>query len=422
VLRTTSRGKHALGAVSGANRLVALRPLASDEGTETMTEGYSRSFRPDVQALRALAVGLVVWYHAHLPGLHGGFLGVDVFFVISGFVITGVLLQEQQKRGSISIADFYGRRIRRILPAATVVLVLTLFAVYHWLGFIAGAQNATDAKWVAAFMGNLHFASTGTQYLSATLPPSVFQQYWSLAVEEQFYLVWPLLFFVLVAAFPKISPRTKLLTALVAIIVASYAWSVVETGQNEVWAFFSPLTRAWELALGASIAVLVPVLRDRSKRLGLALGILGVAGIVASALLFKASTPWPGSAALVPVAATALVIAGGTLRQSSEFGRITTFSPIQWLGNISYSLYLVHWPVLTIALEYSIKGSLPVGSELELVSLSIVISAILYYALENPLRKWKLLKQSRVLTYCMGAILIAISYGAIFWHIHNVAK
>jgi peptidoglycan/LPS O-acetylase OafA/YrhL len=339
--------------------------------------------------------------------------------VISGFVITGVLLQENQKRGSISIAGFYGRRIRRILPAATVVLILTLFAVYHWLGFVSGATNATDAKWVAAFLGNFHFASTGTQYLSATLPPSVYQQYWSLAVEEQFYLVWPLLFFTLAALFPKISPRTKLLTALVAIMIASFAWSVIQTNDNEVWAFFSPLTRAWELALGASLAVLVPVLRDRAKRLGAGFGIVGFAGILASALFLKSSTPWPGSAALLPVAATALVIAGGTLRQSSGFGKFTNFAPIQWLGNISYSLYLVHWPVLTIALEYSIKGTLPIRTEFELVALSLVISAILYYGLENPIRKAKWLKESRVFTYSMGAFLILASYAAIFWHIHN---
>jgi peptidoglycan/LPS O-acetylase OafA/YrhL len=366
-----------------------------------------------------LAVGLVVWYHAKLPGFHGGFIGVDVFFVISGFVITGVLLQEHQKRGSISIAGFYGRRIRRILPAATVVLVLTLFAVYHWLGFIAGAQNATDAKWVAVFLGNFHFASTGTQYLSATAPPSAFQQYWSLAVEEQFYLVWPPLFFALAALLPKVSPQKKLLTALIAIMIASFVWSVIQAGQNPTWAFFSPLTRAWELALGASLAVVVPVLRDRGKRWGSGLGILGVAGIVASAWIFNSSTLWPGAAALVPVSATALVIAGGTLRQSSGFGKLTNFLPIQWLGNISYSLYLVHWPILIIALEYSIRGSLPIHSEIELVALSIVISAILYYAIENPIRKCKLLKQSRVLTYSMGAILIGISFGAIFWHLHN---
>jgi peptidoglycan/LPS O-acetylase OafA/YrhL len=387
----------------------------------TVAEEHPRAFRPDVQALRALAVALVVWYHADLPGFHGGFLGVDVFFVISGFVITGVLLQERHQKGSISLVDFYGRRIRRILPAATLVLVLTLFAVYHYLGFVAGDQNAVDAKWVAAFVGNVHFAATGTQYLNSTLPPSAYQQYWSLAVEEQFYLVWPLLFLTLTAFLPKTPSRIKLLGALVVIMCVSIYWCIVETSRNEIWAFFSPLTRAWELALGALLAVLVPVLRDRAKRLGTALGIVGVVIILASAWTIKPSTPWPGSAALVPVFATGLVIAGGTLRQSSGFGVVANFVPVQWLGNISYSLYLVHWPILIIAEQYSISGTLPLRSEVGLVALSLAVSAVIYYAVENPIRRSRLLKRNRVLTYLMGAGLIGISYAAIYWHLHNVS-
>ena len=386
-----------------------------------VAEEHPRAFRPDIQALRALAVVLVVWYHADLPGFHGGFLGVDVFFVISGFVITGVLLGEHHQKGSISLVDFYGRRIRRILPAATLVLVATLFAVYHYLGFVSGDQNAVDAKWVAAFVANFHFASTGTQYLNSRLPPSAYQQYWSLAVEEQFYLVWPLLFLTLTAILPKTPARTKLLAALVAIMCASVSWCIVETSRNEIWAFFSPLTRAWELALGALLAVLVPVLRDRARRLGTALGILGVVIILVSVWTIEPSTPWPGSAALVPVFATGLVIAGGTLRQSSDFGVVAHFLPVQWLGNISYSLYLVHWPILIIAEQYSISGALPLHAELELVALSLAVAAVIYYGVENPIRRSGLLKRNRVLTYLLGAGLIAISYAAIYWHLHNVS-
>src|ERR1700728_4000983 len=135
-------------------------------------KNFPAEFRPDVQAVRALAVALVVLYHANIPGVHGGFLGVDVFFVVSGFVITNVLLRERASKGSTSIPGFYARRIRRILPAATVVLIVTVFATYHWLSYITGAVNAQDAKYVAAFVGNFHFASTGTQYFTASLPPS----------------------------------------------------------------------------------------------------------------------------------------------------------------------------------------------------------------------------------------------------------
>src|ERR1039458_2545764 len=155
---------------------------------------YPKEFRPDIQALRALAVLLVVLYHANIPGIHGGFRSVDVFFVVSGFVITNVLLRERASKNTTSIPGFYARRIRRILPAATVVLIATIFATYRWLSFITGASSAEDAKFVAVFIGNFHFAAIGTQYLTAHQPPSTLQQFWSLAVEEQFYLVWPILF------------------------------------------------------------------------------------------------------------------------------------------------------------------------------------------------------------------------------------
>ena len=175
-------------------------------------------------------------------------------------------LEERERKGSISIVDFYGRRIRRILPAATLVLVVTLFAVYHYLGFVAGAQNATDAKWVAAFVGNIHFATLGTQYLTATLPPSAYQQYWSLAVEEQFYLIWPLLFFALTAFLPRIPAKTKLLIALVAIMLVSIFWSIVETRRTNYGQFFSLLTHAWELAPGSCARCSCPCLPRIEQR------------------------------------------------------------------------------------------------------------------------------------------------------------
>src|SRR6202167_2866730 len=217
---------------------------------------YRSEFRPDIQAVRALAVVLVVLYHADIPGVHGGFLGVDVFFVVSGFVITNVLLREKASTDGTSIPGFYARRIRRILPAATVVLIATVFATYHWLSYITGAINADDAKYVAAFVGNFHFATLGTQYFTASQPPSTLQQFWSLAVEEQFYLVWPVLFLLLRLPWKVLSPVVRLISVHTVVIGLSLAWSIIETSQNEVCAFFSPLSRAWELAVAALLAVL----------------------------------------------------------------------------------------------------------------------------------------------------------------------
>src|ERR1035437_1849212 len=194
---------------------------------ELDAQDYRAEFRPDIQAVRALAVSLVVLDHADIPGVHGGFLGVDVFFVVSGFVITNVLLRERASKGTTSIPGFYARRIRRILPAATVVLIATIFATYHWLSFIAGAISADDAKYVAAFVGNFRFAYLGTQYFTATQPPSTLQQYWSLAVEEQFYLVWPVLFLLLTLPWKAFAPVTRLVSALSVMIGLSLAWCII---------------------------------------------------------------------------------------------------------------------------------------------------------------------------------------------------
>ena len=357
-------------------------------------------------------------FHAHIPWFHAGFLGVDVFFVISGYVITTVLLQERESKASTSLAGFYGRRIRRILPAATVVLIATLWAVYHWLGVVSGVTNATDAKWVAAFMGNFHFASTGTQYLTANAPPSAFQQYWSLAVEEQFYLVWPLLFMALVSFWPRVSLQRKLIAGLAVIIASSLLWSVVETGQNQVWAFFSPLTRAWELALGAGLAVVAPYLRDRSPRFGMMLITLGYLVIAGATWAFSESTPWPGSAVMVPVLATGAVIAGGTMRQSQGFGVVTRSTPVQWFGNTSFSLYLVHWPIIIIATEFAVQP-LSTRSNVLLVLSSIIVAAISYYVIENPIRRSQVLKRSRLATFVLGAAMIGASYLAIYLEIRH---
>jgi peptidoglycan/LPS O-acetylase OafA/YrhL len=379
---------------------------------------YRAEFRPDIQAMRALAVALVVLYHADIPGVHGGFFGVDVFFVISGFVITNVLLRERASKGTTSIPGFYARRIRRILPAATVVLIATVFATYHWLSYITGAINADDAKYVAAFVGNFHFATLGTQYFTATQPPSTLQQFWSLAVEEQFYLVWPLLFLIITLPWKRFSPVPRLMSVLAVVIGASLAWCIIETSQNEVWAFFSPLTHAWELALGAILAVAGPHLRGRAPRWGLILGAAGLVVILLCTWFYTSATLWPGSAVIVPVVATGAIIAGGSLRGPDSFGRFAKFPPFQWLGNISYSLYLVHWPVLTIATQYAI-APLPLHSEIELVLLSVALAAGLYYAIENPIRRSRWLVQRRAVTFVLGALLIGLSFAAIYWHLSH---
>ncbi|HVA06714.1 MAG TPA: acyltransferase [Acidimicrobiales bacterium] len=232
------------------------RYLAS--GDESGTAPGDRSFRPDVEGLRAVAVLLVVLFHAGVPGLWGGYVGVDVFFVISGFVITGVLLRERASSGRTSILAFYGRRCRRIIPAATLVIVATVALSYVFLGNGAGGLTATDGRWASVFLANFHFTAIGTDYLASQRPPSPLQNYWSLSVEEQFYVVYPTVFLLLAGLRIRLSLRARLAIGLVEVIAGSLLFSISDTASHVTGAYFSPFTRAWELTLGALVAVGTP--------------------------------------------------------------------------------------------------------------------------------------------------------------------
>lgn len=208
----------------------------------------NRTFRPDIEGLRAIAVMLVLLDHAGLSQFSGGYVGVDVFFVLSGFLITGLLLKEARETGGISIQRFYARRARRLLPAATLVLIVTVVLSYEVFGQLRANRVAEDARWAALFASNFRSIQQGTDYLGAQQEPSPLQHFWSLAVEEQFYFVWPLLILLLASVAKGISVRLKLGVALSLMIVASVAYSVRLTAVDHTTAYFSPLPRASELA------------------------------------------------------------------------------------------------------------------------------------------------------------------------------
>src|SRR5439155_4883168 len=211
----------------------------------------STPHRADIQGLRALAVLLVVLGHAGVPFLGGGYVGVDVFFVLSGFLITGLLLAEAERRGRVSLVGFYARRARRILPAAALTLLVTDLAASHLLNFVRARQVLSDSVWAAAFGANVHFARQGSDYFAQGQPPSPLLHFWTLSVEEQFYLVWPaLLALVLLASRLR---RRPLLIVVAGLGLASLAWSVESTRASENAAYFSTFARAWELALGAAL-------------------------------------------------------------------------------------------------------------------------------------------------------------------------
>jgi len=332
--------------------------------------------RRDIQGLRAVAVGLVVAAHAGVPGLQGGFIGVDVFFVISGFLITGLLLSEGRRTDDVSLRHFYARRARRILPAATLVLVATL-AVVSVTGSLARTQQSrTDALWSALFLSNVHFARSGADYFSTDLP-SAFQHYWSLAVEEQFYLLWPLLLALLVR---RRAGRGLMLGVTGTLVLASIAWSLHVTEADPTGAYFSTPARGYELGGGALLAVLAPRIPRAAQWL---LGLSGAILLGWAAATMDAGTAFPGWAAAIPVVATMALLAG----RQGPVAAVLSWAPLRWLGDISFSVYLWHWPFLVLG-----PGLLPDDwGRADRVSLLLVLtlaaSTASYLLVERPFQR-----------------------------------
>lgn len=365
-------------------------------------------FRPDIQGLRAIAVLTVVAFHAGLAFLPGGYVGVDIFYVISGYLITTHLLDRLRSDGTVKFASFYARRARRILPAAFTVLAMSLVIGIVVVPPLQLTNTLRDAIFTAFYLPNVGFALSGTNYLAETTP-SVFQHYWSLGVEEQFYLAWPLAVW---TTFRLWRGSTAAVAWVLGILAAiSLAGSIVITPQYQAYAFFLLPTRAWELAAGA-LAALALHQRDRFFSSRIAAETVGWAGLTAIALsviLFDADTAYPGYAALLPVTgATALVVAGLGHPQVS-YSRVLSLRPVQWIGRVSYSLYLVHWPLLTLAqaaVGYNHPLTLP--ATLVLGALSFPIAALLYHYVETPGRKSQRLSRSSPRRILLGALTASV--------------
>ena len=370
------------------------------------------TFRRDLEGLRAVAVGLVLLFHARVPGFGGGYVGVDVFFVLSGFLITGLLLRELGETGRVALGAFYARRARRLLPAAAVTLAVTAVAAAILLPPLRFTDVGNDIVAASLYASNLRFAEQATDYLGSELAPSPVLHFWSLGVEEQFYLFWPaLLSIVAGAAFARRrgdAGRRRVAITLLVVLGASLALSIWLTGVAQPIAFFSLPTRAWELALGGLLALpaaraLVPA------RFAPLLGWAGLGAVVASGLVITQATPFPGVAALLPTVGSALVIAGGLpSRGAAGPGRWLALPPMRWLGRISYSLYLWHWPILV--LPEAALGPLPGPVRVALAGVAVLVAAASHRWIEEPIRHGRLatIRPSRVLGVA-GAASVAVA-------------
>ena len=334
-----------------------------------------RSLRRDIQALRAVAVLMVVLFHLWPNRLSGGFAGVDVFFVISGFLISGSLFGELEDHGRIRLAAFWARRIRRLLPAALLVIGLTVLVsilvvpVFTRQGFFGEAFASTF------YFENWELAANATNYFVGASSP--FQHYWSLAVEEQFYLVWPLLLSLVGLIFAR-KHRSAVRVTLIAIIILSFGYSLFVSFTQPDLGYFTTFGRAWEFGFGAAVAFAGHRLRltESGKVL---LSLTGFASILGSALWLNEKMIFPGWVALIPAFGAALVILAGLQGLPVWLDRIYGFKPVALTGEISYSLYLWHWPLIIL---------LPWATGYQLRAYELVLILVVAYALAFLSKKY----------------------------------
>ncbi len=360
-----------------------------------------------IQGLRALAALLVTLFHA--KWVNGGFIGVDIFYVISGFLITGLLLREIERTGTINFKEFYARRFKRLLPTSFFVLLVT--AVASWLLIPDTMRSSLGRDIIAAslYVSNYLFAWWQADYQNLDATPSPVIHYWSLAVEEQFYLIWPLLILFFFIAATKFKKKI-ILTLLVATVTAlSFVFSIYQTETSPIWAFYSLPTRAWELGLGALLVLLPPI---RTKKL---VGLLGFIFIIVSAFIFGETTAFPGVNAVLPVLGTVMLIS--TINSWPPFlNDVANSQMFQWLGEISYPLYLWHWPLLVLPSTYFARP-LAIYERILAIIATIILADLTHRFIEEPFRKHKteptlVFKRSGVITLVSVLIGTAIIFSS----------
>jgi peptidoglycan/LPS O-acetylase OafA/YrhL len=373
-------------------------------------------FRPDIEGLRAVAVVAVVLFHADVPGVGGGFVGVDVFFVISGFLITGLLFREVSTTGTVRLGAFYGARARRLLPASAAVGVITMVGAAALLPPLQIPSVIDDGIASALYVSNFWFVQQQVDYFAGHLA-SPFQHYWSLSVEEQFYLVWPPMMIGTAWLIRRARRRTRAhassshrpyLVVLTLVAAVSFALSLAVTYVMPAAAFFSLPTRAWQLAVGGLVALTAGQWRPLPPRAAAINGWAGLALIALACTWFGPTTLYPGIAALLPVVGAALVIGAGCATPSRGCGRVLGLSPMRAIGRVSYSWYLWHWPVLVLA-PALLGHPLGLASRLAAALVSGALAVLTLRFIENPLRFAAPIRRSPLASLVLGAASTAVA-------------
>ncbi|WP_409047028.1 acyltransferase family protein [Microbacterium sp. HA-8] len=406
---------------SPARTVLREPPAASPEHAEP-----SR-FIPHVQGLRAIAVLFVVLYHFWPGRLSGGYVGVDVFFVISGFLITGHLMREIEATGGVRLAQFWARRARRLLPASLLVLLFSALVVASPYLFPLSALPNEVREIIAStfYVENWYLAISSTDYLALSGEPTTVQHYWSLSLEEQFYVLWPLIMLgaaYIAVRFARGARRRAILWTLGVVTLASFVFCVIFTITDPAPAYFVTFTRMWQFGVGAMIA-LIPMLRVRHAVGSFVLGWAGVFALLYAAFFFDGQTPFPGYMALVPTLGAAAVIAASNTQRWWYPTRMLSIRPAQFVGDISYSLYLWHWPLIVIAPSVPFWG-LTIYHRVALLALCFVLAWLTKRFVEDPARSWKVLTRRRprvTLWSSLVAMILVAATAAGAWAVNAPA-
>ncbi len=373
-----------------------------------------RHVRPEIQALRTIAVLGVLLYHLWPTRLTGGFVGVDVFFVVSGFLITDHLLREISRDGKVSLARFWARRARRLLPASLLVLAVTALATWAWVPEARWSQFGGEFVASALYVENWALAAQSVDYMALSNLKSPVQHFWSLGVEEQFYILWPLVLVAGHLAARRLARNSFLFIAVLLSIVtiASLAYSIILTDLQPTVAYFSTFTRAWEFGAGALLAI-------AGKRSGpLFSGALAVLGswsgfvlVGVSMLMFDAATPFPSFTAALPVLGTLLVIASGSPTSRLAPTGLVSLKPVQFIGDVSYGTYLWHWPLIVL-LPFVMGAPLTIWSKVTVLLVSILLGWLSKKLIEDPIRQHPAIVRSRptsTLVATAGAMAVVVA-------------
>jgi len=363
-------------------------------------------YRSDIDGLRAISILAVVAFHVGVPYVHGGYIGVDVFFVISGFLITKLLLEEKARTGGIDLIGFWARRVRRILPSLLFVIAATLLIGVFVLERVSGEVGTLAKAAIAALLmnANHYFLAVTGDYFGAAAEMNPLLHLWTLSVEEQFYLIWPLLLLL-------VANRTQVLRKglILAIAIASFIGCAVLTSIERDLAFFVMPTRAWEFMVGAGLAVLhIRGLRE-NKPLGLLIATLGAFLLIYSVFFLSDVSAFPGVLALLPVAGGALTILAGTIWRDNPIAAVLNMPFLTYIGRISYVWYLWHWPILVLTRSMDLYER-HLSHDLLAALLSFLLAVLTHHYIETPLRRYGVDRTSwnakRILLWGISATVV----------------